>query len=82
MTDVCFPRTTSQNVARMMMGQGLRGRPTERWQDKSREVRGRRLVGNGNTNRHFARCASHANSLHNQDKPWRIGTRHTSRHVR
>lgn len=30
MTDVCFSRAASQNVARMMMGQGLRGRPTER----------------------------------------------------
>ena len=43
MTEV-LPRANSQNVAPMTMGQGLKGRPTERWQDKSREVRGRRLV--------------------------------------
>lgn len=74
-------RATSQNVARMTMEQGLKGRPTERWQDKSREVRGRRLVGNRKTIRHFTGCASHADSLHNQDKPWRIRLRRTSRHL-
>jgi hypothetical protein len=81
MTEV-LPRANSQNVATMMMGQGLRGRPTERWQDKSREVRGRRLVGNGKTIRHFARCASYADSLHNQEMPRGIRTRRTSRHLR
>lgn len=81
MTEV-LPRANSQNVARMMMGQGLRGRPTERWQDKSREVRGRRSVENGNIFMHFARRALQPDSLRDQDKPWRIGTRRTSRHMR
>lgn len=64
-------RATSQNIARMMTGQGLRGRPTERWQDKSREVRGRRLVWNGKTIRHFARCASEHDSLPSETKLWK-----------
>lgn len=81
MTEV-LPRANSQNVATMMMGQGLRGRPTERWQDKSREVRGCRSVGHRNTTGHFARCASQRDSLRNPAKPWKIMTRRTSRRLR
>ena len=81
MTEV-LSRANSQNVARMMIGQGLRGRPTDRWQDKSREVRGRRSVGNSKTNRHFAQCASQRDSLQNQTRHWKITARRTSRHAR
>jgi hypothetical protein len=79
MTDLCRDRGNSRDVASLVVGQEWRGRPTERWQDKSREVRGRRWVGNGKTIRHFAQCASQRDSLQNQTRHLKITTRCTSR---
>jgi hypothetical protein len=40
-------RTTSKILARLRVRPGRAGHPTERWQDKSREVRGGRSAGKG-----------------------------------
>jgi hypothetical protein len=45
MIDVGFDRRVSRDFASVTMGQRSEGRPTVRWQDKSREVRGGRSVG-------------------------------------
>jgi hypothetical protein len=47
MIGVRVDRRNSRDVAAVSVGQRWGGRPTERWQDKSREVRGRRSVGEG-----------------------------------
>src|SRR5262245_27728444 len=47
MTHVRVYRRNSQNIASAMTGPLWGGRPTERWQDKSREVRGGRLEDDG-----------------------------------
>jgi len=47
MTDLGTNRKNSQNIAPVAKGQGGGERPAARWQDKSREVRGRRSVGEG-----------------------------------
>ena len=45
MTGVRVHRRNSHDIAVMAIRQSGRGRATERWQDKSREVRGSRSAG-------------------------------------
>jgi len=79
MGSLALLRGISNIVARLSMGQGWGGRPTERWQDKSREVRGGRSVGDGTNIRHFARCASSRDSPPTLTSPWRCTRDDTSR---
>jgi hypothetical protein len=66
-TGVRVHRRNSHDIAVMAIRQSGRGRPTdrptERWQDKSREVRGGRSGEKGASSRHFARCAPLRDSL-------------------
>jgi hypothetical protein len=57
MTGVRIHRRTSQDIAPMTKRRCGGGRPTERWQDKSREVRGGRSVGKGTVIKDLAQCA-------------------------
>jgi hypothetical protein len=82
MTDMRRDRGNSRNVASLGIGQEWRGRPTDRWQDKSREVRGRRSVGNSKTISHFSQCASQRDSLQNQTMHWKHTSKRTSRDAR
>jgi hypothetical protein len=79
MTGMRLDRRNSRDVAAVSMGQGWGGRPTERWQDKSREVRGGRSVGEGAIMWHFARCASLRDSLSALASLWHYTDHHTSR---
>jgi hypothetical protein len=63
MTRVPSHRRNSRDVAGIAIVQGGGGRPTERWQDKSREVRGGRSVGKRAVIRDLARCAPAHESL-------------------
>jgi len=63
MTEMRFHRGNSYNIAPVTMRQGWGGRPTERWQDKSREVRRGRLAGKGMMIKSLARCATAHDSL-------------------
>jgi hypothetical protein len=63
MTHVRVYRRNSQNIASAMTGPLWGGRPTERWQDKSREVRGGRSVGKRAMIKDLAQCAPAHESL-------------------
>jgi hypothetical protein len=63
MTSVRVHRRNSQDVAPMAMRRSGGGRPTARWQDKSREVRGGRSGEEGAISKHFVRCALSRDSL-------------------
>jgi hypothetical protein len=63
MTDVGTNRKNSQNIATVAKGQGGGERPAGRWQDKSREVRGRRSGEERTRIKRLARCAPLRDSL-------------------
>jgi hypothetical protein len=79
MTGVRFRRGNSHDIASIMMGQGWEGRPTERWQDKSREVRGGRSGEEGMRIKRLARCATLCDSLSGRISSWQCTHDHTSR---
>jgi hypothetical protein len=54
-------------------------RPTERWQDKSREVRGGRLDDDSAKIEHLARCALSRDSLSALTNLWQYTRNDTSR---
>ncbi len=56
-------RTTSKILARLRVRPGRAGHPTERWQDKSREVRGGRSAGKRAMIKDLAQCAPAHDSL-------------------
>ena len=68
MTGVRVHRRNSHDIAVMAIRQSGRGRPTERWQDKSREVRGGRSGEKGASSKHFAQCAPLRDSLSDSRK--------------
>jgi hypothetical protein len=72
-------RTTSHTFARLTVRRGRGGHPTDRWQDKSRDVRGGRVAQERRHMRHFARGAIAHDSLPTGATPWNITTCHTSR---
>ena len=63
MTGVRVHRRNSHDIAVMAIRQSGRGRATERWQDKSREVRGSRSGEARTRIRRLARCAPLRDSL-------------------
>jgi hypothetical protein len=63
MIGVRIHRRTSQDVAPRAMGPSGEGRPTARWQDKSREVRGGRSDGKRAMIKDLARCTPAHESL-------------------
>ena len=63
MTGVRVHRRNSHDIAVMAIRQSGRGRATERWQDKSREVRGGRSGEKDASSKHFGRCAPLRDSL-------------------
>jgi hypothetical protein len=79
MGSLALLRGISNIVARLSWGQGWGGRPTERWQDKSREVRGGRLDDDSAKIEHLARCAPSCDSLFTLTSPWRCTCDDTSR---
>jgi hypothetical protein len=72
-------RGISDRVARLVMRPVGVGHPTERWQDKSREVRRGRMFEESRHTRHFARGATAHDSLPLQTTPWYFSTTRTSR---
>jgi hypothetical protein len=72
-------RRMSNILARLRVRPERGGQATDRWQDKSREVRPGRSVGSRRHIRHFARCATERNSLRIHPTPWKFGTTRTSR---
>jgi hypothetical protein len=63
MTGMPVYRKGSQSIVAMATRQGGGGRPTERRQDKSREVRGGRLAGKRAMIKDLAQCAPAHESL-------------------
>ena len=63
MTGMLVDRRNSQDVARMAKSRCGGGRPTARWQDKSREVRGGRSAGKRAMIKDLAQCAPAHDSL-------------------
>ena len=63
MTGMHAHRSNSQYIAPMAKKQCGGGQPTERWQDKSREVRGGRSAGRGRMIKDLAQCAPAHESL-------------------
>jgi hypothetical protein len=63
MIDVTFDRRVSGDFASVTMEQGSEGRPTDRWQDKSREVCGGRSAGKRAMTKELAQCAPAHDSL-------------------
>jgi hypothetical protein len=63
MTGVRVDRRNSRDVAAVPVGQRWGGRPTGRWQDKSREVRGGRSAGKRAMIKDLAQCAPAHDSL-------------------
>jgi len=66
MTGMHAHRSNSQDIAPMAKKQCGGGQPTERWQDKSREVRGGRSVGKRTMIKDLAQCAIAHDSLPNR----------------
>ena len=79
MGSLALLRGISNIVARLSMGQGWGGRPTERWQDKSREVRGGRLDDDSAKIGHLARCVPFRDSLSALTSLWKYTHDDTSR---
>ncbi len=79
MTAMGLDRRNSQDIAPVTMRRSGGGRPTERWQDKSLEVRGGRSVEEGASIKHYARCAPVRDSLSVPANLWRYTSRRTSR---
>jgi len=69
----------SNVLARLAVRPGRGGQPTDRWQDKSREVRPGRSVGKGRHVKRFARCATKYDSMRIRATLWKFGTTRTSR---
>jgi hypothetical protein len=69
----------SNILARLAVRPGSGGQPTDRWQDKSRELRPGRSVGKRRHVKHFARCATNRDSLRIRATLWKVGTTRTSR---
>jgi hypothetical protein len=63
MGSLALLRGISNIVARLAMRPGSGGHPTDRWQDKSREVRGGRSAGKRAMIKDLARCAPAHESL-------------------
>jgi len=63
MGSLALLRGISNIVARLAMRPGSGGHPTDRWQDKSREVRGRRSAGKRAMIKDLAQCAPAHESL-------------------
>ena len=82
MTHVRVYRRNSQNIASAMTGPLWGGRPTERWQDKSREARGGRLAGMRGMIKDLAQCAPALNSLPIRTSHCKYGRERTSRSER
>jgi hypothetical protein len=66
-------------LARLTVRPGRAGHPTDRWQDKSREVRRGRAVEEGRHIRRFARGATAHDSLHIRTAIWKCAITCTSR---
>ena len=79
MGSLALLRGISNIVARLAMWPGSGAHPTDRWQDKSREVRPGRSVGKRRHVKHFARCATKRDSLRIHATLWKFGTTRTSR---
>ena len=73
-----FLRGISYIVARLVLGSGRAGNPTERWQDKSRSLRRGRAVEECWNIKRFVRGATARDSLAFAATPWRLGTNRTS----
>jgi hypothetical protein len=78
MTGMDLIRGNSQDIVPVTMRWSRGGQPTERWQDKSREVRGGRSGGEGASSRLDARCAPSRDSLPNRVSLWRCMSERTS----
>ena len=63
MGSLALLRGISNIVTRLAMRPGSGGHPTDRWQDKSREVRGGRSAGKRAMIKDLAQCAPALNSL-------------------
>ena len=63
MGSLALLRGISNIVARLAMRPGSGGHPTDRWQDKSREVRGGRSAGKRAMIKDLAQCAPAHESL-------------------
>ena len=74
-------RTMSNILARMTVSPGRGGHPTDRWQDKRREVRGGRVGEERRQISHLARGAFSHHSLSIYATPWKIETTRTSHAV-
>ncbi len=78
MTRVHAYRRNSHEIALVMMGSDGAGQPTERWQDKSREVRGGRSGEAGMRIKSLSRCAHSRDSLSRRISLWKCTHDHTS----
>lgn len=74
-------RTPSQFLARWVGRQAGRETPTDRWQDKGREVRGGRPGVGSRQNNDLARCAPQARSLRKPQNPCKSSLFRTSRRI-
>jgi hypothetical protein len=72
-------RSMSNILAHLTVRRGRGGQPTDRWQDKSREVRRGRVVQERRHIRHLVRGAIAHNSLPTRATPWNVTTCCTSR---
>ena len=78
MSTVRVPRNISQEIEPMSIERSRGGRPTERWQDKSREVRRGRLAGKRAMINGLARCAMTRDSLPTPASHCECSHKHTS----
>jgi len=72
-------RRMSNILARLRVRPGRGGQPTDRWQDKSREVRPGRSAEERRQISYLARGARSQRSLSIHATPWKIETTCTSR---
>jgi hypothetical protein len=82
MGSLALLRGISNIVARLAMRPGSGGHPTDRWQDKSREVRGGRSDGKRAMIKDLARCAPGHESLPIRTRHCKCRQERTSRSER
>ena len=82
MTGLSMFRTISHGVVCLAVGPGSGGHPTDRWQDKSREVRGGRSAGKRAMIKDLARCTPAHESLPDRASHCKYKQERTSRSER
>jgi hypothetical protein len=82
MGNLALLRGISDIVARLIVSPGRGGHPTDRWQDKSREVRGGRSAGKRAMIKDLARCTPAHESLPDRASHCKYKQERTSRSER